>query len=469
MIRILISIIFPILLLTNSCFPTGPFTYQPGPVEGEAVILMQPLSQDASILHFTIQNISAIRDDGEVIPLALSLPDIKGANFVGNQRRIASGPLPEGLYKGLSIFIDRAFVLGEEGETALLQPDSPVTVLYPFRAAKMGTLSIFLTCTTAGSVSDGIRFNPSFSMALSDRGPIYNRGYLSSTSTNRIIVFNKKNMQVTGIISTGTAPRGMAIDKRRARIYVAASGDDRIEVIDLLKEEITGRLSLNFMDRPVELALTPDGRMLVSVNEGSNTISIIDAVSLYEIIRIRVGEKPAWVAIDPSGLKAYIINSLANSISVVDLTQKILSSTMVVESTPIRGAFNRSGSELYIVFRDSPSLMVINPRESTVQSRIFIGSGASSIKSDILTGLIMVGRKLGGQISVIDPFSSITIDTYQTDGIVTYMTIDDDENSLYALIPEKKTLRKIDLTSKGLIAAMETDDDPHSVVIISER
>jgi YVTN family beta-propeller protein len=462
-------IIFTFLLLISSCLPQESLIQLTSSNEGGVIIFLQPMPNEASNLRFIVETISAVRDDGNEIPLTLLMNNIKGVDLVGRQRRIGSGSLPEGLYRGLSVRIQRAFLQGEEGETSLLPPDAPIIVQQPFSVKPKTSLALFLTCNSSGALTDRVRFKPSFSLTLQAKGFIHTKGYLSDTSSNSILVFNKKRMQVTGMISTGTGPMGMVIDESRGRMYVAASGDDTVEVIDLLNENIIGRINLNFQDRPVELALTPDGRTLLSVNEGSNTVSILDALSLFERTRIRVGENPVWASVDPSGLKAYIMNSSANSISVIDLTQNALSASLGVENAPLMGDFNLEGNELYVIFKDSPNLVVIDPRQSTTAKRIFIGSGAISIKADLQRGLILVGKRHGGEISVIDPFSSMAIDAFQVGGNAAWITIDDEENSLYAVLPDKKALQKIGLTSKQNIAELEAGDQPHAVVLMSER
>ena len=83
-----------------------------------------------------------------------------------------------------------------------------------------------------------------------------------------------------------------------------------IEVIDVFKNQIINRLRLSLNDRPIGLALTPDGTLLVSVNNGTNTVSIIDPLSMIELARINVGEGPYSAVMDPSGFRAFVLNPL---------------------------------------------------------------------------------------------------------------------------------------------------------------
>jgi YVTN family beta-propeller protein len=335
--------------------------------------------------------------------------------------------------------------------------------------ARRKTLTLFLSFSPSGALTGGISFTPVFSLKSAGRGLTSLTGYVSNSDSNNISVFNKKTMQVTSTMSTGRGPMGMVLDRLRARAYVAASRDDAIDVIDVAEGKLIDRITLNFGDEPVDLALTPDGRTLVSVNYGSNTVSIIDALSKFEIRRIKVGEKPVSAVVEPSGLKAYIMNSLSNTLSVVHLTQNVISMPIGVEGAPVRGAFNRIGDILYVISTDSPYLTVIDPQRLIVTGKVFIGLGAVSLKVDTRTGLILVGKKAERGISIIDPFVLAVIDAIPVRGHAAFMTIDEAENTLFVTLPEKRTLLKVNLTSKKNIAEIEVGEAAYSVVVMGER
>jgi YVTN family beta-propeller protein len=460
---------FLVFFFLNACFPQEHLLQKTFIDESNVIIYLQPMPQEASRLRFTIEKISAIRDDGLQIPLLLAFNELKRADIGGLQRRLASGHLPEGSYTGISIKITKALLQGEEGESALLVPEEPVVVEQMFKLAPRRALTLFLSFNASGAIAaDGVRFTPGFTIAPSRRGLVSFTGYVSNFDSNSITVYNKKTMQVVNVIPTGRNPKGMVLDQLRGRAYVAASGDDAVEIIDILKGKIVGRIKLNFQDEPVDLALTADGKTLVSVNRGSNTVSIIDPLTQFEITKIRVGEGPVSAVIDPLGFKAYIMNSLSNTFSVVDLTQKVFSVSIAVEGAPIRGAFSRSGDKLYIISRDSPHLTVVDPSRLIVTDRIFMGTRAASIKVDIQTDLIYVGRA-GGEISVIAPFSLMFIDTITVEGHAAFMTIDGDENSLFVVLPDRKILQKVNLTSKKAIGEIEVDEGAYAVVVMGER
>ncbi|TFG89942.1 MAG: hypothetical protein E4H16_02725 [Candidatus Atribacteria bacterium] len=462
--------IFLTFFFINACFPQEHISQKTSTDESNVVIYLQPMPQEASQIRFEIAGIFAVRDDGLPIPLSLSINEIKGSDLTQLQKRLATGWLPEGLYTGISIKVEKAFLPGEEGEFSLLVPEEPVAVEHLFKVTRKNAQTLFLSFNPKGAIAaDGVRFTPGFSLAPSLKGLINFTGYVSNSDSNSITVFNKKTMQVIDTISTGRKPKGMVLDKRRGQAFVAVSEDDAVEVIDVLYGKIVDRIKLRFRDEPIDLALTPDGRTLVSVNHGSNTVSIIDAISRFEITRINVGKGPVSAVVDPRGLRAYIMDSLSNTVSVVDLFQKVFSASIGIEGAPLRGAFNRNGDRLYVISPDSPNLTVIDPSSLTVTQKVFIGTGAVSIKVNTRTDLILAGKKAGGEISVIDPFSLMSIDSITVMNNAAFMTIDDDENSLFVVFPDGKILQKINLTSKKVVAEIEVDVGAYAVVVMGER
>jgi len=463
--------IFLLLLFICSCFPqeyTHDYDRVPSDNEGQVLVYLQPLPQEASRLRFIIDTIFAVRADGSKVPLFLSLKELTGSKLLGVQKLLAAGFLPRGSYTGLSISINRALLQGEEGEADLFIPTEPAWAQRLFEVKQRQALTLFLSLNASGIISGGISFTPAFSLATSGGILINLTGYVSNSSADIITVFDKKTMEVVNVIATGRGPKGMVLDQRRTRAYVAVSGDDAVEIYDVFNGTAIGRIKLKFGDNPMELALTPDGRTLVSVNHSSNTVSIIDALSTSEVRRVRVGDGPTSAVVDPSGFKAYVTNSRSNTISVVDLTQRTLTATIAVEGFPLKGVFNRAGDRLFVISRDSPNLSVIDPSRLTVTEKIFVGTGAVSIKTNFLTDLIFVGKSFGGEIAIVEPFSLMFIDSIRIGGNAAYLTIDRQENTLFVALPERRVVQKVNLTSKKIMAEIEVGEGAYAVVVMGE-
>jgi YVTN family beta-propeller protein len=437
--------------------------------EGEVYLYLQPVPEAYQQLRFTIGSLSAYRQDGAEVPLNLTVAELDGATLIGKQRLLASGLLPPGTYSGLSMRVTSAVIRGDSGESALFLPETPIRVVHSFKVIRKKATPLFLAFDPAGGFTIGVRFAPAFSIQDPRLPPVDLIGYVSCAESNIVSMFNKKTMQVVDVAATGKGPKGMVLDQRRRKVYVALSGEDALIVIDVLTGEITNRLSLNFGDEPTELAITPDGRTLVAVNTASNTASIIDAVSLVETNKVKVGNHPTSAAINPVASRAFITDALSNTVSVVDLNQQKLLTALTTGATPLRAVFNERDDRLYIINRDSPDMTVVAPASLTVTQRIFTGMGAISIGTADQTGLIYVGKRFGNEIAVIDPRSSMFIDQIGIAGTAAYLEIDARENSLFVVLPDRNVLQKVNITSKRIVSEIEVGEGAYAVVVMGKR
>ena len=458
-------------LLVGSCnmqkFLNSP---EPGSVRaGETTLYLQPLPPETDRIRYEIQAIQAVAEDDTRAVLSPSLKEIQGATRARRQAILASGVLPPGRYKGISLHIGKAFVLGEEGESSLLVPETEIQVLQPFVVSPNRSTILFLTMLPQGNVEKEIRFTPSFILATSRSDLVSLVGYVTNSENDSMTVFNKVTMEITGVISTGKKPRGIVLDSRRNRAYVALAGDAAVEVIDLFKETTEGVIPLIFGDFPQDLALTPDGRTLVVANKGSNTVSIIDTLSLFETRRISVGQSPLSVVIHRDGMRAFVMNSLSNTVSVLDLSRGVLAGSIATDGSPLRGVFDQSGRKLFVIQSDTPYLTVIDDLRLDVTEKTFIGMGATFISTNNPADLLLVAMGPTREIAVIDPFSSVVINSLGVSSRISYMVFDSQENSLFAVFPEEKQLRKMNAVNGRVIDEIELSKGVCAVAVMGEN
>ena len=436
--------------------------------EGEVYLYIQPYPQEAERLRFSIEGMSAVSDDGREFPLEVSLREIR-PNDLRRQRLLASGKVPPGLYTGFSLKAKKAILKGEEGEAELVVPDQPARTDFSFNVIRKRAYIILLTFKYEGSIS-GVSFIPTFSAFVPAKPIISLAGYVTNTGSNNITVFDKRLGQAVGVIATGRGPAGMALDQRLRRVYVALSGEDAVEVIDVTMGEIINRARLSQGDRPQELALTPDGRLLLVVNAGSNTVSFIDANSFFELGRVNVGNGPHSILIDPNtGRRAYVFNTLSSTLSILDIPNRKIVTALSTDPSPLRGQFNRRGDRLYVIHELSNYLTVIDPSSLSTLRRFQVGIGATSIKVDNRTDLVFIGRKNDITAGVYDPLSFVPVDIIRTGGTIGYMTIDGEENNLYLVNENKKSLMVNNLVRKRTLFEMDVGEGPYWVVVMGER
>jgi len=217
------------------------------------------------------------------------------------------------------------------------------------------------------------------------------------------------------------------------------------------------------------VAETPDGKTLLTVNAGSNTVSLFDKVFLNELARLKVGNDPRSIVLDATGRRGYVFNTGGNTISVIDVPNRLVAATIATESGPLRGQFNRKGDRLYVIHQWSPFLLVIDPFSLTVLRRQHIGMGFQALKVDPVTDWLYMARRGGNEVEIFDPFTLVAGNFFRTGGEVAHMTIDGQERTLLIVMPGNRTLRIVNLIRSGTRGEIDVEDDPSWVTVTGER
>jgi len=466
----ILVIITPFLLFCFSGCQANFSSFKPAlGEEGEVFVYLQPFPQEAERLTFDLEEVSAVRQDGAEFPLSISLKSF-AAPALRRQRLLAAGVLPPGRYRGLSFKPGKALLHTDEGEASLLIPKDPVVSDLPFTIARKKATPLFLNFLYQQSVIGGFSFNPAFSLFQPGKPVTGLVGYVSNSAENTITVFDKKSGQVISVLATGRGPKGVAFDRVRNRAYVALSEEDSVMAIDITTGEPLNTIRLHAGAGPRDLALAPDGQTLLSVNPGSNTVSFIDTLSYLELGWTNVEYSPASILLDPSARnKAYVFNELSNSLSVIDIAKRAVASSSPTDTGPLRGQFSRNGGLIYIIYQRSPYLTIMDPASRQSTNRVYIGVPAEALKVDVKTGLIYVAGMRRGEVEIYEPLSLVAVDFIAAESSVSYLTIDDQENSLLLLSPGSRTLSSVNINTKNTVYTLDVGEDPYQVTLMGER
>ena len=436
--------------------------------EGEVFVYLQPLPQAAGKLKFTLGSLSLMAADGRDIPLLLALSDFH-SNTMTRQRFIAAGRVPPGQYLGLSFGVTKATLLGEEGEAALLVPEEPVKVPLSFEIGRKKAVVLSLSLRYAESVQSGFSFTPRFSLFIPAMPVSGLLGYVVNQGDNTVTVFDKKSSQIASIIATNRGPEAVALDQKSRQAYLSLGEEDAVEVIDVTDGTFINRVHLKAGDGPRDVSLTPDGRLLLSLNARSRAVSIIDPDSAVERSRVMVGEGPRRLLVNRTGERCFVFNRLSNTISVIDIANGAMVATIATDAGPLMGQLNRRGDRLYVIHEGSPYMLVIDTAALSVIKRQYVGLGLRVIKVDMKNDMIYASRRGDARIEVYEPFSLNVIDSLPGTAGVAQMTIDGEANNLFLLSTEQRRLLSVSLISRKVVTETDMAEDATWVTMMGER
>ncbi|MBN1957137.1 MAG: YncE family protein [Desulfuromonadales bacterium] len=465
----LYALLLVTLLLLNSCSAVvAPQEVVWDKQSGSFSLFLQPLPQEADRLSFTLADLVARNTDGSEIPLLLAETKLAAEELIGKQKRLLSLTLPPGQYLGIAMRIAAADLRGEEGPVALLPPAERLLINFSFTIREEQAETLLLSLSADRLVTDGALFTPKFSLWKAERVLTNLKGFVANRGAQSLTVFNKRDSQVLSQLRIGKKPTALALDQQRNWLYVALAGEHAIAVVEVANNTILGRVPLRFGDQPSDLELSRDGRTLVCLNNGSESLSIIDTNSLFEIGRVRLPSAANDLFLDRDSLRAYVLQSATSTLSIIDLQQRRLLGNLALEEAPLAGVASNDGRFFYLINDFSSELTVLDAASLSTAGKIFVGNGAQTIKTDPVTGLLYVGKQ-DAEIAVVDPRALMAIDSYALPAAAADMTIDNEENALFVVLPQLASLLKLDLISKKELGRVTLEAAGQAVVVMGER
>ncbi len=443
--------------------------------EGEVAVYLEPLPRDAERLGLTLAGAALLRAGGEEVPLDLLLPEVTGAT-ARDQRLLARGRVPPGQYVGLAVRISRATLAGAEGGSAgrpadLLVSREPVQVQAGFtlRRGRAVVLSVTLRERQALEPEQGLAA-PFTAVALEPgSSEVRLSGYAVSPDQAALAMFDRRARRVTALIPTGREPHGLVLDGAASRGYLALGGEDRVQVIDLSSGEPLERINLRAGDDPGELALTPDGRLLVVLGRGSSSAIFVDPAASMVLDRLPLAEEPEALLLDAGGRRGYVLSRRTGTITVLDLASRTVAATARTDAEPLRAALNRAGTRLHVIHRGSAYMTTWSIPDLAVVSRTHVGLGAAALQVDPRTDLLYLGRSDQAVVEVYDPFALVPIDSIAVPGPVSRLALDTHEGTLLAVVPSRGAVAVVDLASRRVRSVLEVGAGADRVTLVGER
>ena len=119
-------------------------------------------------------------------------------------------------------------------------------------------------------------------------------------------------------IPVGKGPEGGDVSPDGREYWTANSADGSVTIIDVSAKKAMQTLDVR-VNRSNRLKFTPDGKMVLISDLGSNALVVLDAASRKEIKRLNLGRQPEGILVPSDGSRAYIALAGEKTVAVLDL------------------------------------------------------------------------------------------------------------------------------------------------------
>ena len=177
------------------------------------------------------------------------------------------------------------------------------------------------------------------------------------------------------------------------------------DVEKLVQKLLKLSASSSTLDRsPVDLLLTTDGKWLLTANQTSASVSLINLANGKVVSEIPCGERPTALAITPDGKKALVSGTFSHDLTLLSLNEGKLtgSGTVRLGFEPRGLAVSNDGKLAYVALTTAHVVAVVDLDTMKVVERIAVGRWPRYLAISPDGSRLAVGINGDGGVAVVD-------------------------------------------------------------------
>jgi PQQ-dependent catabolism-associated beta-propeller protein len=294
--------------------------------------------------------------------------------------------------------------------------------------------------------------------------------FVSNEKSDEVIVFDPSFKPLKSI-PTSRRPRDMHFNHDHTLLYVACGDDDRIDVIDVGKLEVTSSIPTGPSPEMFEIA--PDGKSFYVSDEEDSRIEKIDIASGQSDQGVPTGAEPEGVKVSEDGKTLYATSEVADMVHVIDTASGVVTKSIVVGTRPRRFALTPDGKELWVSCELSSEVDVIDRATNTVTQQLtFVPPGfreqdvtpvGMTMTKDGSKILITLGR--ANHLAIVDAHSKQVLQYVLVGKRAWGVDLTSDERTAVVANGLSDDITIVDMASMKPIKSVPAGRTPHSVVV----
>jgi YVTN family beta-propeller protein len=264
--------------------------------------------------------------------------------------------------------------------------------------------------------------------------------------------------------SMGQKLRGVALDLSGRTLFVVDALRNVVLVVDTASSTVKKTLPNILSAEGIQLA--PDGKTVTVCAEHSNEAIFIDVASLTESFRVKIqGNNPEHCIYSPNGKWLLTSNEESRSIDVIDVAARKSVASVKTAGAPRGMGFLPDGSKVYVADETSGNVDVIASASWTLATSIPIGLRPAGIAVSADGKRVYATAGGSGTVAVIDPQRNVVTATIPVGQRPWNMALTADGAKLYVANGRSNSVTVIDTASKAILRTLDVGALPWGVAI----
>lgn len=218
---------------------------------------------------------------------------------------------------------------------------------------------------------------------------------------------------------------------------------------------------------PAHIVFTGDGKYVLVSNNEDNNVSIIDAKTYKLINNVAVGKGPHGFRISSDSKYAYVVNMSEDTVSVVDIKNSKELKKIKVGNTPVTTGITKDGKTLVATVNGENAMAIVDLTTDKVE-KVAVGVGPAQLYLDPDDKYVFVANQgteenPSNTVSKIDLSTKKVVATIETGKGSHGVVVSPDNKYTYVTNMYEATVSVIDNATNKVIATIPVDGEPNGI------
>jgi DNA-binding beta-propeller fold protein YncE len=402
--------------------------------------------------------------DGAWLPVTTGPLELDSEKIGSAQLFLGSRAVEPGLYQRLRFTVDKGLVRRNTGQYQAVSQDPyrvELNLPSPLHLEQDDSRSLFLTWDVRETLErEGL--HPVMTIAPQLRQLLADLIYAACPDIDTIFVIRSDRNWVADSFGIRGRPTYLAMDPDpgRQRLFVLASREPAIKVVDLSSQRVVDSFHLPLTDAPTFMTISPDGRSAYILEERASYLSRIDLSTGRSAARVRLEYRPQYAAFLTERNLLAVSLGLTQRVSLLNPLSLAEVSSILTGDSP-QGLIV-SDNQFYIAEYGDHTVSIFNRS----QSRLEVGFGPRRLlKTD---KFIYVSNYDGDSLSVLLPGQLVVVREIQGLARPLEMAFDPARHQLYVGEEQAAGLAVIDSTSNLLSGRITLGAKPVGLAVLPQ-
>jgi YVTN family beta-propeller protein len=286
---------------------------------------------------------------------------------------------------------------------------------------------------------------------------------------------------IAGLIYVG--PRVIGLDRHRAAVQrtggppsaaPSATGGDAATpgaamAASIGKPVVTRTITVG--KEPQGVAVSPDNRTVYVANQGSRTLSIVDAVKRRVSRTVRLKATPRYVAVSGDGAQVYVStyekDFSGSGVAVIDVRAGKVVQTVPTGPQPFALAVAKDG-RIWVPIHHARRVEVITGKPLRVAARVNVPQNPHGVGFSLDGTLAYTPDHESDLVSVIDTRTLAEVKTIPVGDAPHGLAVSPDGRTIFVTNYEADTVQKINTSERAVIGMDSVQHHPQSVTFASD-